>query len=54
VYLGRNGGQEGHGGSMEVPSKSQRKGHLDKDGDEKGIGLWDGLGQWVESEGPSV
>lgn len=25
-----------------MSSKSQRKGHLDKDGGEKGAGLWDG------------
>lgn len=54
MYLDRNAGQKVHGGSMELLSKSQRKGHLEKDGDEKGIGLWDGLGQWVESEGPSL
>lgn len=32
--------------------KEKEKGHLDKDGDEKGAGLWDRIAQWAGSEVP--
>lgn len=54
VCLGGIGGQKDMVGPWSCQAKVKGKGHLDKDGDKKSTELCHRMGQWAESEVPSM